>query len=266
MKQTAKRILSLLLCLALALGAVAVPALAASTLLGDVDGDKTVTTKDARLALRAAIGLDTPSAEAKAAADVTGDLKVQTDDARIILRASIGLMRLTKDGKLYEDIPKPGDVLAEFIMKCGDPYDWVHTLDYVNENGDTITYRYDETTEHFEIDIHEYYEDFEAWYRVEFFKSCSDYYIFVYVFDESITYTRADYKMDPANLNWNTGWECLTEVDYHGDSSTKGDLMKAVSGTMCLVFSLLLEEAPAAGYEITHNDMHLYRLMEPYQG
>ena len=97
MKQTAKRILSLLLCLALALGAVAVPALAASSLLGDVDGDKTVTTKDARLALRAAIGLEQYAKGSLPflAADVAAPLnKLTTADARRILRAAIGLEQL----------------------------------------------------------------------------------------------------------------------------------------------------------------------------
>ena len=120
MKRTAKKILSLILCVALSLGVLAVPALAASSLSGDVDGDNTVTTKDARLALRAAVGLDTLSAEKTAAADVTGDGKVETDDARVILRVAVGLMRLSEDGKRYEDLPKPGDVLADFILHGGE--------------------------------------------------------------------------------------------------------------------------------------------------
>ena len=269
MKQTVKKSIVLALCLALTMSVLIVPALAASSLPGDVNGDNTVTTKDARLALRAAVGLDTLSAEKTAAADVTGDGKVETDDARVILRVAVGLMRLSEDGKRYEDLPKPGDLLADYIMKYGDPYEHFkeYRLEYVNDdNGDTITYRYDIKNDRFDITVHEYYYDFEATYRVLFSKSFADYRTEVAVFDTTVYYARGSYQMDPANLNWNTGSECFTEVSYDGDPSTKADLEYAMSGNMCLVFSLLLRDAQAAGYKITHNDMHLYRLMEPYQG
>ena len=266
MKYTVKKIVSFVLCLALALGALAVPALAASDLLGDVDTDKNVTTKDARLALRAAIGLDTLSGKATAAADVTGDGSVKTDDARIILRVAIGLMRLSADGKRYEDLPKPGDVLAEFIVKNGDVYEGVYGLEYENDVGDTISFGYNESTGLFHIIVHEIYDDFEAVYTASFNKSFSDYRTQAVVYDSEIVYALGEYKMDPANLNWNTGSDCFTETSYDGDPSTKADLVYALSGNMCVAFGLLLKEAQAAGYKITHNDMHLYRLMEPYQG
>ena len=266
MKRTAKKILSLILCVALSLGAVAVPALAASSLPGDVDGDNTVTTKDARLALRAAVGLDTLSAEKTAAADVTGDGKVETDDARVILRVAVGLMRLSEDGKRYEDLPKPGDVLADFILHGGEAGKETHRLEYTNEDGDIITYDYIKESGEFDFIAEIHYDGLTAFYRTTFSKSFTDYYADVMVLDPENLYASATYKMDPTNLNWNTGAECLTETQYSGDPSTKADLRDAVSGYLCLMFSLLLEEAQAAGYKITRNDMHLYRLMEPYQG
>ncbi len=61
--------------------------------LGDVDGNGKVETKDARLALRCSIGLENyaeGSREFKAA-DVNKNNKVGTDDARFILRKSVGL-------------------------------------------------------------------------------------------------------------------------------------------------------------------------------
>ena len=60
---------------------------------GDVDNDGNVTTKDARLALRAAISLENylPGSAEYVACDVDYDGKVSTSDARLILRAAIGL-------------------------------------------------------------------------------------------------------------------------------------------------------------------------------
>lgn len=58
---------------------------------GDVDGDGKVTSADARLALRAAVGLEGLNETQKAAADVDGDGKITAADAREILRKSVGI-------------------------------------------------------------------------------------------------------------------------------------------------------------------------------
>ena len=64
-----------------------------SVMLGDVNNDGKIQAKDARLALRAAVGLETYAAGSREfiAADVTKDGKVQAKDARIILRGAVGL-------------------------------------------------------------------------------------------------------------------------------------------------------------------------------
>ena len=64
---------------------------------GDVDGDGEVTAADARLALRAAVGLEsyaTGSREALAC-DVDRDGQITSADARLILRAAVGLETLS---------------------------------------------------------------------------------------------------------------------------------------------------------------------------
>ena len=61
---------------------------------GDVDNDGEITSADARLALRASVGLEntiTPGSDAYLAADADGDGEVTSGDARLILRASVGL-------------------------------------------------------------------------------------------------------------------------------------------------------------------------------
>ena len=82
--------LALTLCLS-ALSFFTPAALAAGP--GDIDGNGDVTSADARLALRAAVGLETyKKGSAKfTAADVTGDGLIASDDARLILRVAVGL-------------------------------------------------------------------------------------------------------------------------------------------------------------------------------
>ena len=60
-------------------------------LAGDVDGDGEVTAADARMALRAAVGMEELGEGAKRAADLDGDGIVTAADARLILRAAVGL-------------------------------------------------------------------------------------------------------------------------------------------------------------------------------
>ena len=64
---------------------------ALTRLMGDLDADGAVTAADARLALRAAVGLEILSEEQKKAADMDGDGEVTAADARKILRAAVGL-------------------------------------------------------------------------------------------------------------------------------------------------------------------------------
>ena len=59
--------------------------------IGDVDRDGKVTASDARLALRAAVGLETFDDETTDIADADRDEKITASDARLILRAAVGL-------------------------------------------------------------------------------------------------------------------------------------------------------------------------------
>ena len=58
---------------------------------GDNDGDGRITASDARQALRAAVGLDTPNAWQQDACLVAGGETITAADARLILRAAVGL-------------------------------------------------------------------------------------------------------------------------------------------------------------------------------
>ena len=75
-----------------------VPLAAEKRQAGDVDGNGKVESADARLALRASVGLEKieKGTDAFQAADVTGDGVIKAEDARYILRASVKLEDLTK--------------------------------------------------------------------------------------------------------------------------------------------------------------------------
>ncbi|MBQ6118056.1 MAG: dockerin type I repeat-containing protein, partial [Clostridia bacterium] len=62
--------------------------------LGDFNGDGEITPEDARLTLRAAVGIIRMAQVTFNAADVDKDNEVTPADARIILRASVGLEKL----------------------------------------------------------------------------------------------------------------------------------------------------------------------------
>ncbi len=62
-----------------------------SLLIGDLNDDNAVDTSDARLALRAAVGLDDPDIFREECADIDRDGQTAPSDARSILRYSVGL-------------------------------------------------------------------------------------------------------------------------------------------------------------------------------
>ena len=79
--------------LALALLCVFPAGQATAAAKGDVDGDGRVTASDARLALRASVGLESYAVGSVkyTAADYNSDGKITAEDARAILRISVGL-------------------------------------------------------------------------------------------------------------------------------------------------------------------------------
>ena len=84
-----KKFISVALCIVLAFSMLSVCALAAAN--GDLNKDNKIGTGDARIILRAAVGLDTLNAEQFIAADIDMDGKITTTDARLALRIAVGL-------------------------------------------------------------------------------------------------------------------------------------------------------------------------------
>ncbi len=77
---------------------------------GDVDGNGKVTAADARLALRASVGLESFAVGSVkySAADYNGDGKITAEDARAILRVSVGLPADAANLKSQYDILRSG--------------------------------------------------------------------------------------------------------------------------------------------------------------
>ncbi len=118
-----KRILSLILASLMILSVIPVFTASAFT-LGDVDGDGFIKAADARLALRASVGLEKLSDEAIAAADADRDGQIKAADARLILRASVGLEQLHTHEYTKETVTKKATCTEKGEKKlsceCGD--------------------------------------------------------------------------------------------------------------------------------------------------
>lgn len=95
-----KKLISLLLAVLMISGFIPVASadnnsISLIPLLGDADGDGQVTSADARLVLRASVGLETPDMLRRILYDADTDGSITAADARLILRASVGLEKLS---------------------------------------------------------------------------------------------------------------------------------------------------------------------------
>lgn len=103
----AKSIVSLLLMMTIA---VSLFGSVHAALMGDVNFDGKVSAADARLTLRAAVGLQNLSAAALAAADMNEDDQITAADARMVLRKAVGLP--LNGGQITEDdLPADAKIL-----------------------------------------------------------------------------------------------------------------------------------------------------------
>lgn len=80
--------ISIILCTIL-LFTAAIPVCSGASRYGDADGDGRITASDARLVLRAAVGLEQPAD--RTAFDVDGDRRITAYDARLVLRYCVRL-------------------------------------------------------------------------------------------------------------------------------------------------------------------------------
>ena len=114
---------------------------------GDLDGDGSVTAADARLVLRAAVGLETFDADQTFYADVDYDKAVTAADARLVLRAAVGLEKLPAPS----EVKVPADdyvylAVSDFnrIRQAYPPAEAQagYVVAYINTNGDKCVLTY----------------------------------------------------------------------------------------------------------------------------
>ncbi len=117
-----KRIISLTLALIICLSYTFIFS-ASAAMMGDVDGNGSITAADARLALRASVKLDKLSEEQTKIADVDDTPGVTAADARLILRASVGLEELhthSYESKITKEATCTESGILTKTCKCGE--------------------------------------------------------------------------------------------------------------------------------------------------
>ena len=268
-----KKTISILLTLALAV-CLAPGAFAAS--LGDVDGNGDVNSADARLALRAAVGLETFSAEQTARADVDANGDVNAADARTILRAAVGLSYLSDDGTHFEDVVTPAQRLSDYIIQNG------------RENGyRTYNTEYTENIDGTEVSFFHLFTRSKTWpsafaavvsvlengyiyeCQVWFDESFSDYKVIYLIYEDGSDHSEveAEYRLSYATLSEATAKSSTKTVSFKSDldfTAGEKDTLRASAGqgafAALLDLVMTLEEA---GVQIDYRqDMHLYHLMD----
>lgn len=99
-----------------------IPVSAANQQLGDINADSEVNATDARLALRFASKLETPTENEKTAADVDKNGKLNAADARTILRVAAKLETLPEEEKIPEQLQLLFDGEYQLIDSNTDEY------------------------------------------------------------------------------------------------------------------------------------------------
>ncbi len=121
---------------------------------GDVDCDGALAAADARIALRAAVGLENLSAAQKKAADKEEDGTITAADARIILRVSVGLPEVEPEEPKEPEKPALTISAEQYSYLAGTDFrsirrDYPHAVAngayvvaFVNENGEQCILTY----------------------------------------------------------------------------------------------------------------------------
>ena len=263
-----KKCLALLLAAALLLGCFAGTAFALEGLLGDVDGDGKYAATDARLALRAAVKLETLTEEQTARADVDYSGTVTAQDARTILRASVKLEELDPATGLFVpvQVTSPAEKLRTYLRESAtheengsyyygiatDYAKYIFVLDTTGEDEYPFGVWVMAETEGLEYGAY-------VWFNEDF----TLYFVDFDVYEGSECLLSAEYDIAPAALCLETASSALTEYYYDGDTSVQ-DQIKQLAGSMAVSALLALKselEEHNVGVDYK-NDMHLPRLME----
>ena len=250
-----------------------VPVTFAKTTVGDVDGVDGITPADARLALRISLGLmkdgnTVMTAEMQARADADGKNGVQPADARLILRAALGLARVSGDGTYISDTTA-ADILGEFLVTNGSPYDGAYLIGLSSDEGgvDTTYFIGYEPAEYEPFFVEVYYEiDGLAFDTIV---SCNrefmEYHISFYLYDADTEeiYAAAYYLVSSLLLSGENPENNVALIDYNGDASMQKDVRRIAAtsawGGLVVLASYLQEMNTGLNYD---KDLHLPHLFD----
>ena len=264
-----KKCLAMLLAAALLFGCFAGTAFALEGLLGDVDGDGKYAATDARLALRAAVKLETLTEEQTARADVDYSGTVTAQDARTILRASVKLEELDPATGLFVpvQVTSPAEKLRTFLRSNathvennayfhGITTDYADYLFVLDDTGSDI-YPFGVWVATMDEVGYEY--DVYVWFDENF----SVYFADIEILEGDNCVLAAEYDINHLQLCLETASSALTESYYNGDPSVR-DAVRELTGQLAVAALMMLadelnEHNVGVDYK---NDMHLPRLME----
>lgn len=240
-----KKLLAAALALLISVSCFLLPAFAAG--IGDVNGDGKISAADARLALRAAVGLEkyVSGSAAFTACDVDKNGKITAADARVILRAAVGLERL--------DLTGAAGRVAKMIQTYGSLIDGLYVME-AGEQNTVIQLIYNPNAEDHEI-FGFYVGGNANGYIYEAIMYCGvgfSQYISVAAISDAAgnVYAYGEYTVNRDLFSQGTTDLVMTQVTYEGDAQYAGDL-KTMAGDFAVAsVTLLLNTAKAYGVSL----------------
>ena len=262
-----KKILSILLVLAML--ACFAPAVFAASSLGDIDNDGHVTASDARIALRAAVGLDSLSSTQKARANVDGDSSVTAADARLILRVAVQLAEVSSDGTRIVDRLTADEKLRNFLTsRGGRTEDGQYMYGYTVEDDSgldlTFVFVYKPGVEKPFCTFVYYEKDgYTCETQVWFNSKMDDYETIYLLYDDSATYFGAQYYLYHSTICYDNRYDCLSTLRFEGDEDQWENIRQAAGNLSYLALRELVGKLYEANVGIDYaKDMHLLSLYE----
>ena len=269
-----KKVISVLLTALMLLGAFSFSAFAAVT-VGDVDANGSITAGDARLALRAAVYLESFTGAKFNRADADADGRITASDARLILRAAVQLAEVSSDGTKIVDKRNPSRAFRDFVIANGvllnEERSWYgYVVSDTMQDGTEIDYviGYDPTDSARPFCVASFYEYNGYTYETQiwFDDGFSDYLARFLIHDYETEYYFARYTLNHTAISKNNLNNVTTRLSYEGeyanDASLRADVDSAI-GLRCYdALVAALNIMYYKGVDVNYMDMHLTHIAD----
>ncbi len=269
-----KKVISVLLTALMLLGAFSFSAFAAVT-VGDVDANGSITAGDARLALRAAVHIESFTGAQFNRADADADGRITASDARLILRAAVQLAEVSSDGTKIVDKRNPSSAFKDYVRTNGtllneerswygvvvsDTTDDGLEVDYVIGYDPTDSERPFCAASLYTVDGYTY--ETQIWFDDGF----SDYLARYLIHDYETEYYFARYTLNHTALSQYKTTGVTSRLSYEGEYADDASLRSEVDGiiglrcyeTLVAALNILYYE----GVDVNYMDMHLNHIAD----